>query len=69
MKTKEAPKKSLFSCERSPDSFLELHPLELSRQLALIEFSLIRKITPVELMNQVCCLLLLFLLSLVYSSS
>ena len=46
-------KLSKAALERNPKSLLEIHPLELGQQLALLEAEIFQKITPLELMNQV----------------
>ena len=49
----EGPKKPLCNFERVPSNFLEIHPVELGRQLALMEFKMFKRITPLELLRQV----------------
>jgi hypothetical protein len=53
MKLTEGPKKPLCNFERIPSNFLEIHPVELGRQLALMEFKMFKRITPLELLRQV----------------
>ena len=54
--------KPLCIFEREPENFMDIHPVELARQLVLMEFDIFRKITPLELLHQVIFLLLLLLL-------
>ena len=49
----KSKKYSKTSLERNPKSLLEIHPVELGQQLALLEAEIFQKITPLELMNQV----------------
>jgi len=50
--TTVAPLKPLGPADCKPNSLLDIHPVELARQLTLYESSIFRRITPLELFNQ-----------------